>query len=72
MRGPGELPVPGSCQAGSDKVNDCTACEGTGVVAVPAHVAACTPLRCAGDCPQPELRQCARCATAQLGEDLAG
>lgn len=52
-------------------MNDCTACEGTGVVAVPAHTTTCTPLRCAGDCPRPELRQCARCATAELGEDLA-
>lgn len=52
-------------------MNDCTSCEGTGVVAVPVHAAACTPLRCAEDCPRPELRQCQRCAQAALGEDLA-
>lgn len=49
----------------------CTACDGGGVIAVPAHTTACSPLRCADDCPRPELRQCERCAQAALGEDLS-
>lgn len=59
-----------SAKAG-ERVNDCTTCDGSGVVSVLGCAAGCTLLRHAAECPVARSAECPACAKASLGEDLA-